>query len=173
VIASIAIGAAIVWYRPKVQPKKIIAKIRKRILLSPTMIPFEIQRTAPGVCYPLYNPIPARSIMTKHDESGCSGQTPCKHPIPINISFFNTHRSVSAHIVDHSRNEICFISKQSFLQGTPVIFRIDYKSMNAAHNRDIEKLPSINVGEISSCSGLSSESSAAFKVGVKIYPQPY
>jgi hypothetical protein len=111
--------------------------------------------------------------MTKHDESGCSGQTPCKHPIPINISIFNTRRSVSAHIVDHSRNEICFISKQSFLQGTPVIFRIDYKSMNAAHNHDIERLPSINVGEITSCSGLSSESSASFKVGVKFYPQPY
>ena len=111
--------------------------------------------------------------MKEHKDSGYSEHISCQHPVPINISFFHNNRSVSAELVNHSRNEICFVSKQFFLQGTPIIFRIDYKSVNPAHNCHIERLPSINVGEITSCNELSSESSSPFKVGVKFYPQPY
>lgn len=111
--------------------------------------------------------------MTEQKDTEYSEFVSCPHPIPISISFFHTDRSVSAELVDHSTNEICFVSKQFFLQGTPVIFRIDYKSVNPDNNCHIERLPSINVGEIISCSELSSEASAPFKVGVKFYPQPY
>ena len=111
--------------------------------------------------------------MTEYNNSEYSDHVSCPHPIPINISFFHNDRSVSAELVDHSSDEICFVSKQFFLQGTPVIFRIDYKSVNPENSNYIDRLPSINVGEITSCNELSSESTAPFKVGVRFYPQPY
>lgn len=111
--------------------------------------------------------------MTEYNNSEYCDHVSCPHPIPINISFFHTSRSVSAELVDLGINEICFVSKQFFLQGTPVIFRIDYKSVNPEDNCCIDRLPSLNVGEITSCNELSSESTAPFKVGVKFYPQPY
>ncbi len=97
----------------------------------------------------------------------------CNIPIPINISFFHSNRSISAQLVDHSGSGICFISKHFFLQGTPIVFKIDYKAVDPSHNCHIERLPSMNVGEITWCNELTSGSSTPFKVGVKFYPQPY
>ena len=100
-------------------------------------------------------------------------QIVCDIPIPIDVSFFHSKHSIKAHLVDHCNSGIRFISKQFFSQGTPIVYKIDYSSVDCNNNCGIEALSSINIGEISWCNELSTESPTAFKVGVKFYPRPY
>jgi hypothetical protein len=70
-------------------------------------------------------------------------------------------------------NGISFISDQAFFLGSAIIFRVAYCTLNDAGNSDLETLPSIRIGEVRWCRKLASESSAAYGVGVKYFPQIY
>jgi hypothetical protein len=70
---------------------------------------------------------------------------------------------------------MCFISNNAILQGTAIVFRIAYCSINGSgfSNNDLERLPSIKLGEIKWCRKIPDEKFEVFNIGVCYYPEPY
>jgi hypothetical protein len=97
----------------------------------------------------------------------------CKIPIPVHISFFDSKHSIKAQLMDHCMNGISFISDQDFFLGSAIIFRVAYCILKDTGNSDLECLPSIRIGEVRWCRKLAAESSAAYGVGVRYFPQVY
>jgi len=111
--------------------------------------------------------------MTDPTDKRSNQRIACKIPIPVHISFFDSKQSIKAQLMDHCMNGISFISDQAFFLGSAIIFRVAYCTLNDAGNSDLETLPSIRIGEVRWCRKLASESSAAYGVGVKYFPQIY
>jgi len=111
--------------------------------------------------------------MTVTDDKRSDKRIACNIPIPVHISFFDSKKSIKAQLVNHCMNGISFISDQDFFPGAAIIFRVAYCTLNDTVKQDLECLPSIRIGEVRWCRQLAAESSAAYGVGVKYYPQVY
>jgi hypothetical protein len=67
---------------------------------------------------------------------------------------------------------VSFISNDAFFLGAAIIFRI--RSFKDFSRSNLERLPSICIGEVKRCTKLhADEASAAYEVGIKYYPQVY
>lgn len=95
----------------------------------------------------------------------------CK--IPIVVSTFISKHSMDALLVDHCTDGVSFISNDAFLQGTAIFIRVAYSTLKNFCNSDLEKLPSISIGEVKWCEMLPAEAATAYKVGLKYFPQVY
>jgi hypothetical protein len=95
------------------------------------------------------------------------------YEVHIFVSRFNSGHSIDTLLVDQWKNGICFKSNIAFLQGTPIVFRMNYRALNTACNSSLEKLPSIGLGEITFCRKLPGEASSSYEIGVKYYPPAY
>ena len=111
--------------------------------------------------------------MTSSKDKRSDKRIACKIPIPVQISFFNSKNSIEAQLVDHCMNGICLISGQAFFLGSAIIFRVAYCTLNGSSNSDLESLPSVRIGEVKWCRKLPDETSTAYEVGIKYYPQVY
>jgi hypothetical protein len=115
----------------------------------------------------------ARETMTATEDKRSDKRIACKIPIPVHISTFDSSHSIEAQLVDHCRNGACIVADQSYFPGSPIIFKVAYSYVNAACGSDLEILPSMSIGEVKWCRKIPAESSTAFGVGVKYYPQVY
>jgi hypothetical protein len=93
----------------------------------------------------------------------------CK--IPIVVSSFNSRHTKDALLVTHWVDGVSFISDDAFFLGAAVMFRI--YSFKDSSSRDIERLPSVSIGEVKWCRKFPDEASAEYEVGVKYYPRVY
>jgi len=108
--------------------------------------------------------------MTDSKDKRSDERFDCK--VLIVVSSFNSKHSKDALLVSHCTDGISFISNDAFFLGAAVIFRI--RSFKDFSRSDLERLPSICVGEVKSCTKLPvDEASAAYEVGIKYYPQVY
>ncbi len=111
--------------------------------------------------------------MTAPDDKRSDKRIACKIPIPVHISFFDSQHSIKAQLVNHCINGMSIISDEAFFLGSAIIFRVAYCTLNSSCNSDLEILPSIRIGEVKWCRELPGETSVAFGVGIKYYPQAY
>jgi hypothetical protein len=109
--------------------------------------------------------------MTVSEDKRCDKRFTCK--IPIVVSSFNSKHSMDAVLVDHCMEGVSFISNDAFLLGTAIVIRIVYCTLKDSCGSDLETLPSIRIGEVKWCRKLSDETSTAYEVGIKYYPQVY
>ena len=93
----------------------------------------------------------------------------CK--IPIVVSSFNSRYTKDALLVTHWVDGISFISDEAFFLGAAVMFRI--RSFKNSSSSDLERLPSVSIGEVKWCRKFPDEASAEYEVGIKYYPQVY
>lgn len=111
--------------------------------------------------------------MTVSEDKRSDKRIACKNPVPVQISCFNSKRSVEAQVVDHCMNGVSFISDQAFLPGSAILFKVAYSNLNGSFSTDIEILPSVSVGEVKWCRKLPVESSTTFGIGVRYFSQVY
>jgi hypothetical protein len=111
--------------------------------------------------------------MTATENKRSENRIVCKKPIPVHISLFDSKRSIEAQVVDHCMNGVCFISDRAFFPGSAILFKVVYSDLNGSCSSDLEILPSVRIGEVRWCRKISGESSTAFGVGVKYFPQIY
>jgi hypothetical protein len=111
--------------------------------------------------------------MTAFTDKRSDKRVACKIPVPVHISFFNAKHSFKGFLVDHCINGMGFRSNDAFLLGTAIVFKIEYCTFNGSGNSDLERLPSIRLGEVKWCNKLPAESAASYGVGVRYYPQTY
>jgi len=109
--------------------------------------------------------------MTASEDHRCDQRFACK--IPIVVSRFNSKHSMDALLVDHGMEGISFVSTDAFLLGTAVIIRVASRTVKDSCNSDLEMLPSIRIGEVKWCREIPDETSTAFEVGIKYFPQVY
>lgn len=111
--------------------------------------------------------------MTVSEDKRSDKRIACNNPVPIQISRFNSERSVEAQLVNHCMNGVSIISKKAFLPGSAIIFRVAHSTVNLTWSTDFETLPSVRVGEVKWCRKLPAESSTTFGVGVRYFPHVY
>ena len=111
--------------------------------------------------------------MTASEDNRSDKRIACKIPIPVQISFIDSKRSIEAQLVDHCMNGLCFITNQAFFLGSPIILKVAYNALSGSGSSDLDILPSISIGEVKWCRNLPAESAATFGVGVKYYPRVY
>lgn len=111
--------------------------------------------------------------MTVFGDKRSDKRIACKNPVPIQISFFNSERSVEAQVVDHCMNGVSLISKMALLLGSAIILKVAYGTVNGSCSTDLESLPSVSIGEVRWCRILPAESSTTFGVGVRYFPHVY
>jgi hypothetical protein len=114
-----------------------------------------------------------RETMTASEDNRSDKRLACKIPIPVHISAFNSSHSTEALLVDHCMKGACIVSDQSFLPGSPIIFKVAYSDVEGAGNSDLEILPSMSIGEVKWCRKLPAESPSIFGVGIQHYPPVY
>ena len=111
--------------------------------------------------------------MTVSEDKRSDKRIACKNPIPVQISVFDSTRSIEAQLVDHCMNGISFISDRAFFPGSAILFKVVYSAMNGSCSTDLEGLPSVKIGEVKWCRKLPAESSTTFGIGVRYFPQVY
>jgi hypothetical protein len=111
--------------------------------------------------------------MTATEDKRSDSRIACKNTIPVQISLFDSDRFTEAHVVDHCMNGISFISDRAFFPGSAIIFKVAYSAMNGSCSSDLDFLPSVRIGEVKWCRKLPGETSTAFNMGVKYFPDIY
>ena len=111
--------------------------------------------------------------MTASNDKRSVKRMDCKIPIPVHVSLFNSKRSIEAQLVDHCMDGISFTSDQAFFLGTAIVIRIAYSKLKDSCSNDLERLPSMRLGEVKWCRKLPGEASTAYGVGIKYYNQGY
>lgn len=89
--------------------------------------------------------------------------------IPIRISYFNSEQFVEGILLDHCVDGMCFLSSRAFYQGAPVLFRVSYHHVDADCNCDLDRLPSMRIGEVKWCSPHPNETMPMYRTGIKYY----
>lgn len=107
--------------------------------------------------------------MTVFTDKRSDKRVACKIPIPVHISMFNSKDSIEGLLVDYCKDGMSFVSKDAILLSTVIVSRIEYRFLNDSGNTDIERLPSMRLGEVKWCRKLSDDRSGCFGVGVKYY----
>ena len=111
--------------------------------------------------------------MTVFEDKRSDKRIACNNPIPIQISIFNSERSIVAQVVNHCMNGVSIISNKAFLPGSAIIFKVANSTVNGSCSTDFETLPSVSIGEVKWCRKLPAESSPSFGVGVRYFPHVY
>jgi len=111
--------------------------------------------------------------MTVFENKRSDKRIACNYPVPVQISFFNSNRSVEVQVVDHCMNGLSFISDRAFMPGSAILFKVAYGTVNGCFSTDLEALPSVSIGEVKWCRKLPVESSTTFGIGVRYFPQVY
>lgn len=91
--------------------------------------------------------------------------------IPIVVSSFNSKHAMDALLVDHCTDGVSIISKKAFFLGTAIVIRVACctltDSLKDSCNSDIQRLPSIRIGEVKWCRKIPGETSSPYEVGIK------
>lgn len=109
--------------------------------------------------------------MTFSNDKGSDKRMDSNISIPVHVSIFNSKCSTEAKVVNHCMDGISLISDKAFFLGTAIVIRVDHGKLKGSCNGDLERLPSMRIGEVKWCRKLPVEASTAYEVGIKYYYQ--